>query len=245
MDRTFQEKALFRLPGVKTLLVEVLFAWAKMHPALGYKQGMNELLAILVFVAFCERAPENMEIEEEAASCLAELNDGESIEADVYWLFNRLMSLGIKELFNPVLNTRKAPVKKGADLFSWDYQKERNELVGKDKSEEDDASNVLRRCHRIHHRYLQAIDKELYDHLERQSIEPQMHLQRWLRCILSREFKLADTLILWDAIFACVSSGLENRNEKLTGKLDLNNELVMLEFLGVSMIVFVRTFRKD
>lgn len=55
---------------------------------------MNELLAMLVFVAFCEKAPERMEIAEEAASCLAELNNGECMEADVYWLFNRLMSLG-------------------------------------------------------------------------------------------------------------------------------------------------------
>ena len=29
-----------------------------------------------------------------------------------------------------------------------------------------------------------------------------MYMQRWLRCILSREFTIGDTLILWDGIFA-------------------------------------------
>jgi len=99
---------------------------------------------------------------------------------------------------------------------------------------------VLSRCHRIHHRYLQSVDKELYGHLEREEIEPQMHLLRWIRCILNREFLLADAIHLWDAIFSCASIEVENKNVEFTGRLDPSREFILLDFLCVAMLVFVR-----
>lgn len=82
-------------------MTSVLFIWAKENPHLSYKQGMNELLGILLYIAFAEKAGEHLR--NEHARELYELYDPEYIEADLYWVFARLMSLGIKELFNPVV----------------------------------------------------------------------------------------------------------------------------------------------
>jgi TBC1 domain family protein 5 len=242
VDRTHQERELFCRDNVKELLTNVLFAWAKLHPTISYKQGMNELLAIMVFVGYAETEPFAAdEVSDQAARYLRELNSRVHLEADCFWLFSKLMDRGVKELFNSVLN-RPAQRQKGKNLFSWSEDEEKNDLVGQDKTDEQNASSVLKRCHRIHHRYLQAIDRELYDHLEGQSVEPQMNLLRWIRCLLSREFHLADVLLIWDSIFSKVGVVVENRNVKMTGNIDFNKDLVFLDFLCVSMIVFVRSY---
>jgi hypothetical protein len=67
-----------------------------------------------------------------------------------------------------------------------------------------------------------------------------MHLLRWIRCILNREFLLADSIMLWDAIFSCASLRIENKNTEVTGAINMNAEFVLLDFLCVAMLVFVR-----
>jgi TBC1 domain family protein 5 len=52
--RTCQEFSYFRLQTTKDLLTQVLYLWAAEHD-LGYKQGMNELLAIVALVFDTER----------------------------------------------------------------------------------------------------------------------------------------------------------------------------------------------
>jgi hypothetical protein len=210
-------------------MVNILFTWAKENSDISYKQGMNELLAIVLFVAYAEQAPSDMS-SSKTQEYLSVLNDPRHIEADVFWLFERLMDLGVAELFNPMISQR--PAKKKNDLFTWEAEKSHNDLVNQDKSASDNVSSVLKRCHKIHHRILQGVDKELYLYLEKQKIEPQMYLQRYLRCILSREFNLADTLILWDSIFAKVNQAGDNA------------DLALLDFICVAMIIFVRAFSK-
>jgi len=231
VQRTFQERLLFQMSSIQELMVSILFTWSKENSDLSYKQGMNELLAIVLFVAFAEKPPDSMNVPPKTQEYLNIINDPQYMEADVYWLFVRLMDLGIAELFNPVVSHRQ--VKKRNDLFTWEAEKTRNDLVNQDKSADDKVSSVLKRCHKIHHRILQSIDKELYMYLERQKIEPQMYLQRYLRCILSREFNLSDTLILWDALFA--------RNCQGDGE---NGDLALMDYICVAMIVFVRAFGK-
>lgn len=45
---------------------------------------------------------------------------------------------------------------------------------------------------------------ELYDHLMRNQVTPELQLMRWLRCVLSREFEPDATLQLWDYILGGV-----------------------------------------
>lgn len=59
MSRTYQELEFFQDAGVLKLLSNVLFVWCKANPDVSYKQGMNELLASIVWVYFQEAAPAN------------------------------------------------------------------------------------------------------------------------------------------------------------------------------------------
>lgn len=56
VSRTYQELPFFQNAAVLKLLTEVLFVWCKINPEVSYKQGMNELLASIVWVYFHEAA---------------------------------------------------------------------------------------------------------------------------------------------------------------------------------------------
>ena len=212
------------------MMVSILFTWSKCNAEISYKQGMNELLGILIFVGYADMPQSFSGISSRTAEILGVINSREHLEADIYWCFARVMDLGISELFNPVVS-HQGKVQKKQDLFTWDAEKQRNDLVNQDKSKELNVSSILRRCHKVHHQLLQGTDKELFAYIEAKQVEPQMYLQRWLRCMLSREFNLADTLELWDAVFAVYS-------------LEPEKEFILLDYLCIAMIVFVRAFCK-
>lgn len=221
---------MFLLGEIQEMMVSILFTWAKCNAEISYKQGMNELLGIFVFVGYAEMPEDFSGISSRAAEFLSLINSREHLEADIFWCFSRLMDLGISELFNPVVSHQNKTSKK-QDLFTWDAEKHHNDLVNQDKSKEHNVSSILRRCHKVHHQLLQTIDRELFAYIESRKTEPQMYLQRWLRCMLSREFNLADTLELWDAIFAVYG-------------LEPEKDLVLLDYLCIAMIIFVRAFCK-
>ena len=231
VQRTFQERPLFLLQEIQEMMVSILFTWSKCNAEISYKQGMNELLGILIFVGYADMPQSFSGISSRTAEILGVINSREHLEADIYWCFARVMDLGISELFNPVVS-HQGKVQKKQDLFTWDAEKQRNDLVNQDKSKELNVSSILRRCHKVHHQLLQGIDRELFGYIEAKQVEPQMYLQRWLRCMLSREFNLADTLELWDAIFAVYS-------------LEPEKEFMLLDYLCIAMIVFVRAFCKS
>ncbi|MES1912652.1 MAG: hypothetical protein MHM6MM_004889 [Cercozoa sp. M6MM] len=51
LTRTHQGSELFKCLPVQECMLRVLFLWAKMNPTTSYRQGMHELLAVLVYVA--------------------------------------------------------------------------------------------------------------------------------------------------------------------------------------------------
>lgn len=85
--RTCQEFAYFRSDKVKQQLQQMLYMWNAEHD-IGYKQGMNELLAVVVIVFETERLSDVPGCEPEFA------------EADTYVFFDRLMSyVGVASLY--------------------------------------------------------------------------------------------------------------------------------------------------
>lgn len=156
VDRTNQSSRLFRTQIVKDTLTRILLTWAKRNPAISYHQGMNELVGILLYVAICEQAAFDMDIEPEAAAILQELNNPEGIEADVFWMFDSIMNQGIKELYR-----------------GRDAQTEFDPLVHQSKRR---GVSVLKRIHDIHHIYLKFTDMQLYTIMENNGVEPQLFL---------------------------------------------------------------------
>lgn len=207
-------------------MTNILFTWCKVNSELSYKQGMNDLLGLLVFVAYCDLPDANTSISGESYEILKKLINKSDLEADLYWCFDKLMDRGIRDLFTPVV-TKQMLNRKKNDLFTWEIEKNKNDLVNIDKSKELNVSPILRRSHIIHHQLLKTLEPDLYNYMENVKIEPQMYLQRWLRCMLSREFSLHDCLIIWDALLASSDdeSGIE-----------------LLDFMCVAMLKFVESF---
>ena len=54
----------------------------------------------------------------------------------------------------------------------------------------------------VYHNHLKSVDIELYRHLERHHILPQVYAVRWLRLLFGREFPMQDLLCVWDFLFA-------------------------------------------
>lgn len=93
----------------KDLMSQLLYLWGRENPDYGYKQGMNEILALIVIVFDTERVEQQqttpvdwstLSDEEIARSHLVEyLFDQASVKADVYACFDSILQLGIKHLY--------------------------------------------------------------------------------------------------------------------------------------------------
>ena len=64
LDRTHQEMDIFLQNKIKNILANVLYIWSKENSEVSYRQGMNELLAIIFIVFYpfyftCNRKPKN------------------------------------------------------------------------------------------------------------------------------------------------------------------------------------------
>lgn len=65
---------------------------------------------------------------------------------------------------------------------------------------------------------------------------------RWLRCVLSREFEIKQTLIFWDYIFGGIQS--KHRSNRICKGLSYLEEdvdpLINLDYLCTAMIVNIK-----
>lgn len=128
------------------------------------------------------------------------------------------------------------------------------ELLEKAYDEEKAKSVMAQKCNRIYHTLLKSRDSELYDHLIEHQVSPELHLMRWLRCMLSREFSLDLTLLFWDYILGGVFMQHTSSHQSLfafplkeagTRLLEPfpskeNDPFINLDIMCVSMIVLIR-----
>ena len=55
---------------------------------------------------------------------------------------------------------------------------------------------------------MRKLEPSLQRHLMENEDAPELHLTRWLRCMMSREFGLETTLKVWDFIFCGINSSM-------------------------------------
>jgi TBC1 domain family protein 5 len=90
----------FRQPATQDMMLDILFVWCKMHPGIGYRQGMHEILAPLLWVV--ERdAVKAIPVKNGASDqLLADVLDATYIEHDTYTLFSLIMQTA-KSFYTP------------------------------------------------------------------------------------------------------------------------------------------------
>lgn len=97
LDRTFKEQELFQKTKTIAELKEVLLTWSLANRALGYRQGMNELVGIFYLVRH-----EQLKASEQFQTLSAEykeLIDPAFSAHDVFTVFDLLMYTGVESLY--------------------------------------------------------------------------------------------------------------------------------------------------
>lgn len=79
----------FRQPATQNMMLDILFVWCKMHPSIGYRQGMHEVLAPLLWVV--ERDAVDRGATNAVDPTLADMLDSVYIEHDTHTLFALIM----------------------------------------------------------------------------------------------------------------------------------------------------------
>ncbi|KAI9041193.1 GTPase-activating protein GYP6 [Aspergillus affinis] len=179
VDRCLQENFFFREPATKEKMIDILFIYSKLNPDLGYRQGMHELLAPILWVldkdAVEAKSFEGTSSPGEDDDFLLQLLSSEYVEHDSFTLFCSVMQ-----------STRSY------------YEHNRHRSA----NGQMDVVPIVNQCHHIHNELLMTTDLELADHLQALEILPQIFLTRWLRLLFGREFPFQDVLVVWDVLFS-------------------------------------------
>jgi TBC1 domain family protein 5 len=133
---------------VQTLILDVLFLYCKLNPTLGgYRQGMHELLAPLVWVLAQDAVDRSTVVTGDSVEgALAELLDSAFVEHDAFALFSKLME--------------------SAAAF-YDV----GSSAGPDAPQ---TISIVERSRYIHEVALMKIDEELASHLQKIEVLPQI-----------------------------------------------------------------------
>jgi len=198
VERTFPENQFLSSPDSRSVMQRVLFHWCRLWNAAqsaseSYLQGMNELVGVLWLVA---KQGEYCEDSWEGSQALGARLCGRAFsEADTFELFSRLMQKGIQPMFIAKSSRpQRSPI--------GELPRSRVSHLLEETSQLPPTSAILARCVFINDTLVKTLDGDVHEHLRRQEIEPQVFLLRWLRLLFCREFRLDDTMLLWDAIFS-------------------------------------------
>jgi TBC1 domain family protein 5 len=136
----------FRQPATQNMMLDILFVWCKMHPDIGYRQGMHEILAPLLWVVERDAIDVGHEKAGVMDHTLADMLNSEYVEHDTHMLFSIIMQTA--KFFY-------APAETGS--------------ITKD-------TPMLARSSRIFEGSLPRVDPELHAHLVKLEIVPQIFL---------------------------------------------------------------------
>ncbi|KAF8334135.1 rab-GTPase-TBC domain-containing protein [Cantharellus anzutake] len=213
VERTFPDIEYFRDPHIQSLLTSILYVYSIQDKNVGYRQGMHELLAPLLYAIDFDSLKCSVSQPEEN-EVLAEFCDRTWIAADAHALFSIIMN-GIGAWYEWREPTHKQPI---SQTIPGSFEP---------ISMKPWVAPIVEACRAIHSDYLQHSDPALWSALQNSQIEPQIFGIRWLRLLFTREFGVGDSMVLWDGLFAsdptlqlskwiCVAMLIRIRNHLIT-----------------------------
>lgn len=152
VDRCLQENYFFHEPATKAKMIDILFIYSKLNPDLGYRQGMHELLAPILWVVdrdAIESGSHESTVSGQDDGSMLHLLDAEYIEHDAFSLFCSVMQ-----------NAR----------VYYEHNTHRS------ANGQPDTVPIVLQCEHVHHDLLAAVDLELADHLQALEVLPQIFL---------------------------------------------------------------------
>uniref|UniRef100_M4BKR6 Myotubularin phosphatase domain-containing protein n=1 Tax=Hyaloperonospora arabidopsidis (strain Emoy2) TaxID=559515 RepID=M4BKR6_HYAAE len=187
-----------------SVLRHVLFVWCRLHPDVAYRQGMHDVVAVVLY-ALVHTDDETSSTRQKVK---AELPD--YTEADTFLLFEAVM-LFVKPFFE-VVKTHHETACRGGTTYgqrifaSFSLRKNDGGMGSSTAQSSENAAGkherpVLHRlCHHIQYELLQQKDPQLYYHLKNLDIVPETYCLRWIRLLFAREYALEELVYIWDAL---------------------------------------------
>ncbi|KAI4733185.1 RabGAP/TBC [Aureobasidium sp. EXF-12298] len=179
VDRCMPDNIYFRQPQTQTMLLDVLFVFCKLNPDVGYRQGMHELLAPILWVvekdAVSSKATDDSSLEDKM---LCHVFDSDFVEHDTFTMFGIVMQ-GAKSFYEQAAHAAPSkltatPAKPAATL----------------------ENPILTRIHRIFDEFLPHVDPTLARHLQEIDLIPQVFLMADLMTVMDADYNTALTLLL-------------------------------------------------
>ncbi|KAG0149524.1 hypothetical protein CROQUDRAFT_653609 [Cronartium quercuum f. sp. fusiforme G11] len=200
--RTFPDSPYFRRIEIQNMLTNILHAYSKLHDAVGYRQGMHEVLAVIIKTLDTDALEPCFSFD--TTPLMPQVLSRSYLEHDSYTLFSRLMRQ-VEDWydFNCTVPARDQMPSSSTPALSVGFLPPQIAVT----QPSIPAANklvppIVDKCWEIFHVHLKCVDPELWSHLNHLQIEPQIWGIRWLRLLFTREFSYGDSLMLWDAILA-------------------------------------------
>ncbi|PWW74436.1 RabGAP/TBC [Tuber magnatum] len=189
IERCMPENAYFRDPAIQNSILNILFIYCKLNADVSYRQGMHEIVAIILWVVACDAISPAASVEEKEEGKPAADED-----IMVECLDHRFTEHDTFSLFQVVMRSAKAWYEPGEEAP--------DSVGGRGRSENRNGSPIVEKSKYIHEHLLMAVDPELSEHLKALDVLPQVFLIRWIRLLFGREFPFEELLEVWDALFA-------------------------------------------
>uniref|UniRef100_A0A2K6DA51 TBC1 domain family member 5 n=1 Tax=Macaca nemestrina TaxID=9545 RepID=A0A2K6DA51_MACNE len=203
VKRTFPEMQFFQQENVRKILTDVLFCYARENEQLLYKQVMkisyrwHPLTQNFLYSLTNDRPLLYPKLYHNAKA----IRDA---------VFSQLM-----ETAEPWFSTFEHDGQKGKETLMTPIPFARPQDLGPTVA-------IVTKVNQIQDHLLKKHDIELYMHLNRLEIAPQIYGLRWVRLLFGREFPLQDLLVVWDALFA---DGLS---------------LGLVDYIFIAMLLYIR-----
>ncbi|KAF8321726.1 RabGAP/TBC [Clavulina sp. PMI_390] len=222
VERTFPDIPYFRDTRVQSILTTILFLHANSNPRIGYRQGMHELLAPLLYAVDFDSLPSPAPTTSEASASsdaqLYELCSREWIAADAYALFEVIMSN-----IGTWYEWREDPAKTAAAG---------QHTTGRVEPLRPFVAPIVSTCQEINDQYLKNCDPALWSALQRSQIEAQIYGIRWLRLLFTREFPIYHAMNIWDGLFALDPTMQLSKWICVAMLIRVRNELIPADYSG-------------
>lgn len=151
VERCMPDSVYFRQSATQKMLLDTLFIYCKLNEDVGYRQGMHEILAPVLWVVEAD-AIDPTQAQAHEDRLFSQVLDSRYIEHDTFTLFGLIMHHA-KSFYAPALSDAN----KSDPTASTD-------------------SPMIERSKRIYNTYLLKADPALYAHLVKQEIVPQIFL---------------------------------------------------------------------
>jgi TBC1 domain family protein 5 len=188
VERTYGDTKLFQDEYIRKMEEDILYVFSQENKPTSYKQGMNEILAIFIhsFYPFYITSPVTNYTSDkfdlwcsDPAKYINEIysffHDEKEFQSDLYYLMYNIMNSGLNKFYE--------------------------DSIDPESKKDDPKTYLLLRCDYILDK-LKKHNLKLYQHFVEIGLSAEVILQRWLKCVFSREYTPEDCIYIWDNILA-------------------------------------------